>query len=263
MKVLIVEDNLDVALNISDALEQSGHLAVHAQNGVDGMAAAMGADFDVIILDRALGDGPCGLDILRELREGGDMTPVLLISGLGSVQDKVFGLKAGANDYLVKPVALCELVARVEALTLPRKGQGTRTVLSAGDVRIDLINRVVTRGGKRIDLQPREYKLLEYLVRHSGQVVTKMQLLQAIWNTRFDPGTSVIEVHLSRLRKKIDSPFKQHVLHTVRNAGFTFRPAFEAPANENPAERPLPAALVSALAPEAGCSPQVAVAALS
>lgn len=246
MKVLIVEDHLDVAMEVAEALELSGHTCSSAVDGTKGLALAATEDFDVIVLDRILGGGLDGLDVLRELRQSGDYTPIILISGLASVHEKVHGLRAGANDYLAKPMALSELVARVEALNLPRKARGRDTVLRAGDVDIDLLNRVVTRAGKRIDLQPREYKLLEYLVRHAGQVVTRMQLLEAIWKTKFDPGTSVIEVHLSRLRKKIDSPFEQHILHTVRNAGFVFRPAYGAVLQDNAA---MPRAVPADIAP--------------
>jgi two-component system OmpR family response regulator len=225
MEILLVEDDFDVAHAVTDALETAGHAVVHVTDDSEGLTLASSGSFDVIILDRILGSEGDGLKLLKRLRFGGEMTPVLLISGLGSVQDRIDGLRAGANDYLSKPVALMELVARVEALTFPKKTDAVPIVLRGGDIHIDLLNRIVTRAGRRIDLQPREYKLLEYLMRRPGEVVTRKELLEVVWKTRFDPGTSVIEVHLSRLRKKIDSPFGQSTLHTIRNVGFMFQPA--------------------------------------
>jgi two-component system, OmpR family, response regulator len=223
MKVLILENDFDVAHEIIDALEQAGHAATHFTDDRDGLKLA-NSGFDLIILDRILSNGIDGLDVLKTLREAGDLTPVMIVSGLGSVQDRVDGLKAGANDYLAKPVALAELVARVDAVSQPRKDSSPPTSLSVGDVEIDLLSRNVVRAGKRIDLQPREYKLLEYFMRNPGRVITRKELLEKIWKTRFDPGTSVIEVHLSRLRKKIDSPFGAAILYTIRNVGFMMRP---------------------------------------
>jgi two-component system, OmpR family, response regulator len=222
MRILLIEDDLSAAYDILNVLENYGHevsLALHDT----GLTLAQTEEFSVIILARTVNEEDQGVQLLRTLRQDGDTTPVLLISGLGTVQDRIDGLRAGANDYLAKPLSLMELVARVDALMLPRKGEKIQTTLSAGDIHVDLLTRIVTREGRRIDLQPREYKLLEYLMRRPNQVVTRKELLEVVWKTRFDPGTSVIEVHLSRLRKKLDSPFGTPTLHTIRNVGFMFR----------------------------------------
>ena len=235
MQILIIEDDHAVAHDIIEGLEDARHGTTHVTEMIEGQQLARSRDFDAIILDRMLTADMDSLQLLKDLRLNGIFTPVLLISGLGTVDDKVQGLNAGANAYLAKPFALQELVARVDALNLPRRERGVATELWAGDVHVDRLSRIVTRAGRRIDLQPREYKLLEYLLRHAGQVVTRKQLLEAVWNTRFDPGTAVIEVHLSRLRKKLDSPFEQSVLHTIRNVGFMFRAA----EGTRPLEKPL------------------------
>jgi two-component system OmpR family response regulator len=241
VKILIIEGDDGVAQPIIDALADAGHCAQHVVDGKTGLALARSSHVDVIILDRILDGGADGLEVLAALRQERDFTPILLISGRGNVCDKVEGLRAGANDYLTKPLALEELVARVEALVLPRKERSVPTLLVAGDVQIDLLSRAVTRAGRNVDLQPREFKLLEFMMRHVGQVVTRKQLLEAIWKTRFDPGTSVIEVHLSRLRKKIDTPFGHPVLHTVRNIGFVFRPVNQDNSGERRAQLNVPA----------------------
>jgi len=224
IQILIIEDEVIVGRMLVEAAEDAGHVATHVTNGHDGLSRALSNNFDVIVLDRRLEDGSDGMAILKTLRVEGNFTPVLLISGLSSVEERIAGLRAGANDYLVKPFVLDELLARIEALVRPRKGELATTQLSVGDVDIDLISRTVTRQGQLIKLQPHEYKLLEYMMRRPNEIVTRMQLLSAIWKLKFDPGTLVVEVHLSRLRKKIDGPFAQAILQTVRNTGFVMRP---------------------------------------
>ncbi len=225
MKILLIDDEIDLGRLIMDALSETHHEVIFAADYDSGMDLAVSNDFDAIVLDRALGHGADGLQMLKTLRSKGDMTPVLLLSGLSGVQQRVEGLKAGANDYLCKPFALEELVARIDALCLPRKAQSFTPKLTAGDVEIDLLSREVTRAGQRIVLPPHEYKLLEFFMRRPGQIVTRQQMLKEIWKYNFDPGTAIIEVHLSRLRKKIDGPFSQTILHTIRNVGFVLRPA--------------------------------------
>jgi two-component system OmpR family response regulator len=184
---------------------------------------AASENFDAIILDRMLPGGIDGLRLLETLRAQDNATPVVFLSALGQVDDRVKGLKAGGDDYIVKPFAFAELLARVEALTRRGKTDGPTTKLSVGDLEMDLLSRGVRRGGQKIDLQPREFRLLEYLMRHAGQVVTRTMLLEGVWDYHFDPQTNVIDVHVSRLRQKIDKPFDLPLLHTVRNAGYMLR----------------------------------------
>jgi two-component system OmpR family response regulator len=223
MRTLIIEDDDETAEYLVKGLTESGHLADHAATGPDGLAMALAAPYAVLVVDRML-PGMDGLTLIRVLREEGVTTPVLILSALGQVNDRVKGLKAGGDDYLVKPFAFSELLARLEALTR-RAASETRTVtrLAVADLEMDLLARTVTRGGRRIDLQPREFSLLEYLLRHADQVVTRTMLLEAVWNYHFDPQTNVIDVHISRLRSKIDKGFQPPLLHTVRNAGYTLR----------------------------------------
>ncbi len=225
MKILLIEADYALGQLIVDALAEARHQAIHVMNYDVGLERAIVNDFDAIVIDRALDNNTDGLNIVKAMRAEGDLTPVLLLSGLSDVEDRVEGLKAGANDYMGKPFSLEELVARLDALCRPRKAQRFSPKLCAGDVEIDLLSREVTRAGKRIVLPPHEYKLLEFFIRRPGQVVTRQQMLKEIWNYNFDPGTAIIEVHLSRLRKKIDGPFDQTILHTIRNVGFVFRPA--------------------------------------
>jgi two-component system OmpR family response regulator len=204
-------------------LREAGHTVEHADNGRDGLFLAASENFDAIILDRMLPGGIDGLRLLETLRAQDNVTPVVFLSALSQVDDRVKGLKAGGDDYLTKPFAFAELLARVEALTRRGKTDGPTTRLTVGDLEIDLLSRGVRRAGQKIDLQPREFRLLEYLMRHAGQVVTRTMLLEGVWDYHFDPQTNVIDVHVSRLRQKIDKPFEMPLLHTVRNAGYMLR----------------------------------------
>lgn len=223
MRILVVEDDKDVAGFVLKGLREAGHTVEHADNGRDGLFLAASENFDAIILDRMLPGGIDGLRLLETLRGQDNTTPVLFLSALGQVDDRVKGLKAGGDDYLTKPFAFAELLARVEALTRRGKSDGPATRLQVGDLEMDLLSRSVRRGPTKIDLQPREFRLLEYLMRHAGQVVTRTMLLEGVWDYHFDPQTNVIDVHISRLRQKIDKPFPTALLHTVRNAGYMLR----------------------------------------
>ena len=223
MRILVVEDDKDVAGFVVKGLREAGHTEEHADNGRDGLFLAASENFDAIILDRMLPGGIDGLRLLETLRAQDNATPVVFLSALGQVDDRVKGLKAGGDDYLTKPFAFAELLARVEALTRRGKSDGPATRLVVGDLEMDLLSRSVRRGVQKIDLQPREFRLLEYLMRHAGQVVTRTMLLEGVWDYHFDPQTNVIDVHVSRLRQKIDKPFELPLLHTVRNAGYMLR----------------------------------------
>jgi two-component system OmpR family response regulator len=223
MRILVVEDDKDVAGFVVKGLREAGHTVEHADNGRDGLFLAASENFDAIILDRMLPGGIDGLRLLETLRAQDNATPVVFLSALGQVDDRVKGLKAGGDDYLTKPFAFAELLARVEALTRRGKSDGPTTRLIVGDLEMDLLSRSVRRGAQKIDLQPREFRLLEYLMRHAGQVVTRTMLLEGVWDYHFDPQTNVIDVHVSRLRQKIDKPFDLPLLHTVRNAGYMLR----------------------------------------
>ena len=223
MRILVVEDDKDVAGFVLKGLREAGHTVEHADNGRDGLFLAASENFDAIILDRMLPGGIDGLRLLETLRGQDNTTPVLFLSALGQVDDRVKGLKAGGDDYLTKPFAFAELLARLEALTRRGKSDGPATRLQVGDLEMDLLSRSVRRGPTKIDLQPREFRLLEYLMRHAGQVVTRTMLLEGVWDYHFDPQTNVIDVHISRLRQKIDKPFPTALLHTVRNAGYMLR----------------------------------------
>ncbi len=223
MRILVVEDDKDVAGFVVKGLREAGHTVEHADNGRDGLFMAASENFDAIILDRMLPGGIDGLRLLETLRAQDNATPVLFLSALGQVDDRVKGLKAGGDDYLTKPFAFAELLARVEAMARRGKGEGPTTRLAVGDLEMDLLSRGVKRAGQKVDLQPREFRLLEYLMRHAGQVVTRTMLLEGVWDYHFDPQTNVIDVHVSRLRQKIDKPFDAPLLHTVRNAGYMLR----------------------------------------
>ena len=224
MRILVVEDDKDVAGFVIKGLREAGHVVEHADNGRDGLFMAASENFDAIVLDRMLPGGIDGLRLLETLRAQNNNTPVLFLSALAQVDDRVRGLKAGGDDYLTKPFAFAELLARVEALARRGKGEGPTTKLVAGDLEMDLLSRGVKRAGQRIDLQPREFRLLEFLMRHAGQVVTRTMLLEGVWDYHFDPQTNVIDVHVSRLRQKVDKPFASPMIHTVRNAGYMLRP---------------------------------------
>ena len=222
MRVLVVEDDKEAAGWLVKGLKEEGHVVDHAANGPDGLAMAMEKVHDVIIMDRML-PGMDGLAVISELRKDGINTPVLILSALGDVDDKVMGLRAGGDDYLAKPYAFNELLARVETLGRRKSAEPHKTRLQVGDLEIDLLARTARRAGEDILLQPREFKLLEYLMRNAGSVVTRTMLLENVWNYHFDPQTNVIDVHISRLRAKIDKEFDEPLLHTVRGAGYTIR----------------------------------------
>ena len=220
MKVLVVEDNESVADFVRKGLAEAGHTVDYAGTGRDGLFLAASEPYDAIILDRLLPGGIDGLGILEALRKTGNRTPVLILSALASVDERIRGLKAGGDDYLTKPFAMGELLARLEALARRGSSAPVETVLKVEDLEMDLLARRVSRGGKPIALQPREFKLLEYLLRHAGKVVTRTMLLENVWDYHFDPQTNVIDVHISKLRQKIDAGSPKPLLHTVRGAGY-------------------------------------------
>jgi two-component system OmpR family response regulator len=220
MRILIVEDDVEAGAAMARGLTEAGHGVIHAADGKLGLAEAQGGHaFDVLVVDRMMPNMD-GLTMVETLRRAGDQTPVLFLSALGEIEDRVTGLKAGGDDYLVKPYAFAELIARVEALARRRETGSVQTVLRVGDLEMDLIGRGVRREGKEIDLQPREFQLLEYLMRNAGQSVTRTMLLEKVWEYHFDPQTNVIDVHVSRLRAKIDKGFDRAMLQTVRGAGY-------------------------------------------
>jgi len=222
MRVLIVEDDRDSAQWLVKGLTESGHVADHAADGEEGLALAREGVHDVLIVDRML-PRLDGLSVLRTLREEGITTPALILSALGDVDERVKGLRAGGDDYLAKPYAFAELLARIEGLGRRKPAELAQTRLKACDLEIDLLTRTVTRGGQNIPLQPREFKLLEYLMRNAGNIVTRTMLLENVWDYHFDPQTNVIDVHVSRLRSKIDKGFEEPILQTVRGAGYMIR----------------------------------------
>jgi two-component system OmpR family response regulator len=223
MRILVVEDDKEVAGFVLKGLREAGHVVEHSDNGRDGLFMAATEAFDAIILDRMLPGGIDGLRLLETLRAQDNATPVMFLSALSQVDERVRGLKAGGDDYLTKPFAFAELLARVEALTRRGKTEGPQTKVVVADLEMELLSRTVKRAGQKIDLQPREFRLLEYLMRHAGQVVTRTMLLEGVWDYHFDPQTNVIDVHVSRLRQKIDKPFGTALIHTVRNAGYMLR----------------------------------------
>jgi two-component system OmpR family response regulator len=222
MHILIVEDDDETAAYMQKGLGESGYTVDRAPNGRDGLFLATSGKFDAIIMDRML-PGLDGLAVLQALRAAKITTPVLILSALGQVDDRVKGLRAGGDDYLSKPFAFSELLARIEALLRRRDVASVETKLTLGDLEVDLLSRQVRRAGKPIDLQPREFRLLEYLMRHAGQVVTRTMLLEGVWDYHFDPQTNVIDVHISRLRQKLDKGFEKPMLHTMRGAGYSIR----------------------------------------
>ncbi|MFN4165094.1 MAG: response regulator transcription factor [Ferrovibrio sp.] len=220
MKILIVEDNPQVAQFIRKGLGEAGHTVDHADNGRDGLFLATTEQYDAIIMDRMLPGGVDGLGIVDALRRTGNTTPILILSALADVDERIRGLRAGGDDYLTKPFAYGELEARLQALVRRGRTAPTQTMLEVGDLSLDLLKRQAMRGGKVIALKPREYKLLEYLMRHAGQVVTRTMLLENVWEYHFDPQTNVIDVHISNLRQKIDAGTEKPLLKTVRGAGY-------------------------------------------
>lgn len=222
MKVLVVEDDAETAAYIVNGLSEHGHLVDYARNGREGLFLAGCGGYEVAIVDRML-PGLDGLSLVKTLRGGGVGTAVLFLTNLGGIDDRVEGLNAGGDDYLVKPFAFSELLARVNALGRRPARSAAETVLRVADLEIDLLKRTVARGGRAIDLQPREFKLLECLMRNAGRVVTRTMLLEKVWDFHFDPKTNIVETHMSRLRGKVDRGFACELIHTVRGAGYSIR----------------------------------------
>lgn len=220
MKLLIVEDNERVAQYLKKGLSEAGHTSDHAESGRDGMFLAASEHYDAIIMDRMLPGGIDGLAIIEALRRTGKKVPILILSALSDVDDRIRGLKSGGDDYLVKPFAFGELLARLDALLRRSQDGRAETTLTLDDLSMDLLSHKVTRAGKTVALQPREFKLLEYLMRHANQVVTRTMLLENVWDYHFDPQTNVVDVHVSKLRQKIDSGSGRQLLRTIRNAGY-------------------------------------------
>jgi len=220
MKVLLVEDNERVSSFVRKGLTEAGYTIDHADNGRDGMFLATGESYDAIVMDRMLPGDIDGLGIIAALRKTGSRTPILILSALSDVDERIRGLQSGGDDYLVKPFAFGELLARLDALVRRANGGNSVTTLSVGDLTMDLLSRKVTRSGKTVTLQPREFKLLEYLMRHADQVVTRTMLLESVWDYHFDPQTNVVDVHVSKLRQKIDAGAERPLLRTIRNAGY-------------------------------------------
>lgn len=219
MRILLLEDDANTAAYISKGLEEEGHTVDHIPDGRDAVAPAIRESYDVIILDRMLPNLD-GLAIIKTIRSAGCRVPVLFLTALGGVDDRVEGLDAGGDDYLVKPFAFSELLARVNALARRPHTKGEETRLKVGDLEVDLVSRRVSRGGDTIDLQPREFRLLEVLVRNQGRILTRTMLLERVWSFHFDPKTSVVETHISRLRAKIDKPYGRELIHTIRGSGY-------------------------------------------
>ena len=222
MRILVIEDDEQTASYLRKGLKEAGHAVDWSKDGRDGLFMATNERYDLFIVDRML-PGIDGLSIVKVLRSENVRTPILILSALGQVDDRVRGLKAGADDYLSKPYAFSELTARVEALLRRSGGEGVETRIAVGDLELDLLKRTATRAGQPIELKPREFRLLEYLMRHEGQVVTRTMLLEGVWDYHFDPQTNVIDVHMSRLRQKIDKGFDKPLIQTVRGAGYTLR----------------------------------------
>ena len=222
VKILLIEDDREAASYLMQALDEAGHVTHHAADGETGYAMAAGMDYDVLIVDRMLPRRD-GLSIVESLRAEGDKTPVLILSALGEVDDRVTGLRAGGDDYLPKPYAFTELLARIEVLARRSSPSEAATSLQVGDLSMDRLSRKVERGGEPILLQPREFRLLEYLMKNAGKVVTRTMLLENVWDYHFDPQTNVIDVHMSRLRSKIDKGHATPLLQTIRGAGYMIR----------------------------------------
>jgi len=222
MKLLVIEDDREAAAYLAKGLTESGYVVDQAAEGREGLFLASSGQYDALIVDRLL-PGMDGLSLISALRAAEVMTPALILSALGAVDDRVKGLRAGGDDYLVKPFAFAELLARIEVLLRRGAGSGATTRLKVGDLEMDLLARTIARHGKEIELLPREFRLLEFLMRHPGQVVTRTMLLENVWDYHFDPQTNVIDVHVSRLRQKIDKGFDKPLLQTVRGAGYMLR----------------------------------------
>jgi two-component system OmpR family response regulator len=222
VKLLVVEDDPVARDYLCKALKESGHVVDDVDDGMRGLQRATAETYDVLIIDRML-PSLDGLTVIETLRKSGHETPVLIVSALGEVDERVRGLRSGGDDYLVKPYAYAELLARVEVLAQRRSAGSQETILRVADLELDLLARTARRAGRKIELQPREFQLLEYLMRHSGQVVTRTMLLESVWDFHFDPQTNVIDVHISRLRRKIDKDFDLPLIQTIRGAGYSLR----------------------------------------
>ena len=222
MKLLLIEDDKQMAEFILRGLKEQGHVVDHATDGKDGLFIAASEKYDAMIVDRML-PAIDGLRILKMLRSTGNQTPAIFLTTMGGIDDRVEGLEAGADDYLVKPFAFAELLARLAALMRRPPVSNVKTTLRVGELQIDLLRRVVKRGDRVVDLQPQEFKLLEYLMRSDGRIVTRTMLLENVWDFHFDPQTSVVETHISRLRGKIDKGFQSEMLKTVRGVGYSLR----------------------------------------
>ena len=222
MRVLIVEDDLDAAAYLVKGLKESGYVVDHVADGREALYRVAAETYDACVVDRML-PGVDGLTIVKTMRSAGNAAPVLILSALGDVDDRVKGLKAGGDDYLVKPYAFAELLARLEALLRRGRSDAPDTMLKVADLEMDLVARTVRRAGTPIELKPKEFALLEYLMRHAGHVVTRTMLLENVWDYSFDPQTNVIDVHVSRLRQKIDKGHDKPLLSTIRGAGYSLR----------------------------------------
>lgn len=222
MKILLIEDDPETASYVVNGLTEEGYVVDHAASGRDGLFLAADGSYDCLVVDRML-PGIEGLAVVKTIRGAGVKTPVLFLTTMGGIDDRVEGLKSGGDDYLIKPFAFAELLARLEALMRRPPMAQIEPVLRISDLELDLMKRTAQRSGKRIDLQPREFKLLEYLMRHEGQVVTRTMLLENVWEFHFDPKTNIVETHISRLRAKIDRDFPVELIHTVRGAGYSLR----------------------------------------
>ena len=222
MRLLIVEDDLDAAAYLVKGLKESGYVVDHVADGREALYRVAAETYDACVVDRML-PGVDGLTIVKTMRSAGNAAPVLILSALGDVDDRVKGLKAGGDDYLVKPYAFAELLARLEALLRRGRSDAPDTMLKVADLEMDLVGRTVRRAGRPIELKPKEFALLEYLMRHAGHVVTRTMLLENVWDYSFDPQTNVIDVHVSRLRQKIDKGHDKPLLSTIRGAGYSLR----------------------------------------
>jgi two-component system OmpR family response regulator len=222
MRILVIEDDSEMRQFLVKGLVEAGHVVDPAADGKEGLLLALDRDYDVLIVDRML-PGLDGLSLIQTLRSSGNRVPAVILSALGEVSDRVEGLRRGGDDYLVKPFAFSELLARLEAVIRRGAAEKVKTRLEVGDLEMDLLTRTVQRAGQTIELQPKEFQLLECLMMHSGQVVTRTMLLERVWDYHFDPQTNVIDVHISRLRRKIDRGFHPPLLHTVRGAGYVIR----------------------------------------
>ena len=220
MRLLVIEDDRETADYVAQGLREEGHTVDVIENGRDGLVRAASDPYDLIVLDRRL-PGLDGLAIVKTIRAAGVRTPVLFLTTMVGVDDRVEGLQAGGDDYLVKPFAFSELSARVGALARRPPLSAAQTVLQIADLQLNLVRRRVSRAGRPIELQPREFRLLEYLMRNAGRVVTRTMLLQHVWDFHFDPQTNVVETNISRLRAKVDRPFGTELIHTVRGAGYS------------------------------------------